>query len=181
MEFRATAAGDPVVFLSGGGGSVTLTGLGDGYHSYELVFDPHASPASATLWVDGLARITGYSGFPRTLTRVIWGGLQSSTTGEGRYNRVEWSLLDGTADRDSDGLTDATEVGLGTEVLVADTDGDGFSDGEEVSAGTDPLDELSFPIVQAVPAMNGIGLLILSLTMLGIGLLANRATRHSIW
>jgi hypothetical protein len=174
MDFRATAAGDPVVYLEGGGGSVTLTGLGDGYHDYELVFDPHASPASATLWVDGLARITGYTGFGRTLTRVIWGGLQSSTTGEGRYNRVEWSLLDGTADRDRDGLADAVEVGLGTEVLVADTDGDGFADGEEVSAGTDPLDEFSFPTVTAVPAMDSIGHWVLGLAMLWIGLRAYR-------
>ncbi len=43
-------------------------------------------------------------------------------------------------DLDSDGLTDLTEVELGTDYERADTDGDGLTDGEEHSDhGTDPL------------------------------------------
>jgi hypothetical protein len=38
------------------------------------------------------------------------------------------------ADTDSDGLTDAQELQLGTSPFLADTDGDGFSDGVEVYA-----------------------------------------------
>ena len=41
-------------------------------------------------------------------------------------------------DNDNDGLTDAQELVLGTDPLLADTDGDGLSDSSEVSAG-DPL------------------------------------------
>jgi hypothetical protein len=48
------------------------------------------------------------------------------------------SLLVGT-DSDADGLTDAEELALGTNIQNKDTDGDGFSDGSEVSKGYDPL------------------------------------------
>lgn len=43
-------------------------------------------------------------------------------------------------DFDGDGLSDALEVGLGTNALHPDTDGDGFSDGCERTFGSDPLD-----------------------------------------
>jgi VCBS repeat-containing protein len=46
---------------------------------------------------------------------------------------------DGTADTDSDGLTDLEEFQNGTDPNVADTDSDGLSDGAEVKThGTDP-------------------------------------------
>lgn len=42
-------------------------------------------------------------------------------------------------DSDSDGLSDAEEVRLGTDPDVSDTDGDGFRDSEEIRGGFDPL------------------------------------------
>lgn len=42
-------------------------------------------------------------------------------------------------DTDSDGLTDKNEVDLKTDPLKADTDGDGLNDGYEVRRGQDPL------------------------------------------
>ncbi len=48
-------------------------------------------------------------------------------------------------DTDGDGLTDAEEVQLGTDLSKADTDGDGVDDGDEVVAGTDPTDPSSAP------------------------------------
>ena len=45
------------------------------------------------------------------------------------------------ADSDGDGLTDLTEIGLGTDPNNPDTDGDGLDDGDEVVVhGTSPLD-----------------------------------------
>ncbi len=46
---------------------------------------------------------------------------------------------DAAADLDQDGLTNAQEIGLGTDLRKADTDGDFAPDGLEVAAGTDPL------------------------------------------
>ena len=43
------------------------------------------------------------------------------------------------ADTDADTLSDAMEVSLGTNPLLADTDGDGLSDAVEVQYGLDPL------------------------------------------
>lgn len=140
LGVRANAAGDPVVFLNGGG-SVELTGAGPGYHLYELVFDPFASPPSADLFVDGIERLSNYTGDGVVgLDRLTWGSGQSTSVGEGRYNLVEWTVFDGSGDRDRDGLSDAAEVAAGTSPLSADTDGDGLSDPYELANGLDPLD-----------------------------------------
>ena len=49
--------------------------------------------------------------------------------------------LDTGLDGDGDGLTDCTELSLGTDPDNPDSDGDGLNDGDEVNVhGTDPLD-----------------------------------------
>ena len=48
-------------------------------------------------------------------------------------------------DSDEDGLSDAEEVGLGTDPDNADSDGDGFSNGDEIAQGADPLAEEDHP------------------------------------
>ena len=53
----------------------------------------------------------------------------------------------GTADIDSDGLSNDDETQRGTDPLNPDTDGDGFSDGLEVQLGSDPLSAASVPDV----------------------------------
>jgi beta-glucanase (GH16 family) len=60
------------------------------------------------------------------------------TDGDGEPNTTD-------PDDDGDGLTDAEEHALGTDLLRVDTDGDGFSDAEEVEAGTFPLLAGSYP------------------------------------
>ncbi len=54
-------------------------------------------------------------------------------------------------DSDGDGLCDADEVALGTDLDDPDTDGDGHADGEEAEAGTDPLDEGDYPYTGGYP------------------------------
>ena len=54
---------------------------------------------------------------------------------EQAYNQA---LAVGT-DSDADGLTNAEELALGTDIMNKDTDGDGFEDGAEVNSGYDPL------------------------------------------
>lgn len=85
MALGAEADGDPVILLwdggTGNGGSkatgisYTLDGGGGGYHLYALVFDPVTG--SVGLFIDGIERLSGYTGFPDALfTRVAWGGRQ---------------------------------------------------------------------------------------------------------
>lgn len=54
--------------------------------------------------------------------------------------------LNGAADTDGDGLSNADEVARGTDPLKQDTDGDGFPDGLEVALGSNPLDPVSAPV-----------------------------------
>lgn len=65
-------------------------------------------------------------------------------------------ILSPTADEDHDGLTNAQEVGLGTDPFKSDTDGDGFPDGVEVLAGSNPLDPLSTPL-SVTPVSEAVG------------------------
>jgi hypothetical protein len=52
-----------------------------------------------------------------------------------------------TPDTDNDGLTDGEEYWTyGTDPLLADTDDDGYSDFIEIMAGSDPLDPDSIPL-----------------------------------
>jgi len=55
-------------------------------------------------------------------------------------NKIPIGVLsrNGDADCDHDGLSDALEQAIGTEVCNQDTDGDGYLDGEEVASGYDP-------------------------------------------
>ena len=56
------------------------------------------------------------------------------------YDSLKDGISDGDYDTDEDGLTNITEVRLGTESLYSDTDYDGLSDGYEYNTtGTDPL------------------------------------------
>ena len=51
-----------------------------------------------------------------------------------------------TSDCDADGLTNAEEETLGTDIYNADTDGDGSNDGQEINDGTDPLSPCDYVI-----------------------------------
>lgn len=58
---------------------------------------------------------------------------------ESRHGLDPDFALDAEADLDQDGLTNAREIGLGTDLTKADTDRDFAPDGLEVARGTDPL------------------------------------------
>ena len=56
------------------------------------------------------------------------------------YDSLKSGVSDGDYDTDEDGLSNRTEVGLGTDPLYADTDYDELNDGYEYNTtGTDPL------------------------------------------
>ena len=63
---------------------------------------------------------------------------------------------DGLSDLDWDTLSLAWEFDIGTDPAAADTDTDGWSDADELLLyDTDPLDELSFPLLD--PSLSGAG------------------------
>jgi len=79
--------------IGGPGGSVqsiganyTLTGSGSTYHTYQLLYDPTTN--SADLIVDGVVRLTGYTGsttYP-TNNALDWGAVSG---GQGNFNFVQ--------------------------------------------------------------------------------------------
>jgi len=58
--------------------------------------------------------------------------------------------LGGGVDTDLDGLVDAFESIMGTDLASFDTDGDGIGDMEEVARQSDPRDDLSLPATEAI-------------------------------
>ena len=65
--------------------------------------------------------------------------------------QVLHAAVSGSAnDLDGDGLPNALEVRLGTDVNLADSDGDGISDAEEVARHSDPADPAWLPETGAV-------------------------------
>jgi hypothetical protein len=59
--------------------------------------------------------------------------------------RVHAAALQASDDADGDGLPDALELKLGTEIDLVDSDADGFSDSEEVARGSIPTRGTSVP------------------------------------
>ncbi|HYQ72843.1 MAG TPA: choice-of-anchor U domain-containing protein [Gammaproteobacteria bacterium] len=90
LSLGSLANGDPVAEFEGGA-SYTLQGGGNDYHLYEIVYDP--SGGTVDLFIDGIERISDYSGIASAMfTRVIWGSASSGDTGQGNWNLVEWEV-----------------------------------------------------------------------------------------
>ncbi len=87
-----------------------------------------------------------------TITITVDDGSEDSD-GDGLSDETELEI--GTdpqdPDTDNDGLNDGREVQLGTDPNNADTDGDGFNDGFEVNVGSDPNDANSSPNPSSSP------------------------------
>lgn len=65
---------------------------GGSYHSYSLIYDPEEG--SADLFIDGIERISDYTGFATTgPAAVSWGAGASNATGQGNFNLVQWSVV----------------------------------------------------------------------------------------
>ena len=112
IAFGAKADGDPILNLftkhppGGSAIEIILEGEGSGYHLYELVFDP--VEGNADLFIDGVERLTGYSGAPLAGDgRVIFGAGDSSGLGEGNFNLVRFQVAPDFTDADADGVPDA--------------------------------------------------------------------------
>ncbi len=92
VNFGTDADGDPIVDLMGGG-SFTLEGVGSSaYHRYDLISNPNSG--SADLFIDGIERLTGYTGDNSVNTpQIAFGSAQSHSTGQGNYAEVLFETL----------------------------------------------------------------------------------------
>ena len=90
----------PLVRLTDRNGTNTdylLDGGGNGYHLYELIYDPDVNDSK--LWVDGTQRVSGYAGYAPTGStgqEVLWGSGSSADQGQGNYNLVQFELANVT-------------------------------------------------------------------------------------
>ena len=77
--------------LEGVGSTFTLIGAGDGYHLYELVYDPDLQ--TADLFVDGVERISDYPGHTNFVRAL---GFYMGTYGShiGNYNLAQFEILE---------------------------------------------------------------------------------------
>ncbi|MEM7232588.1 MAG: hypothetical protein AAF517_10460, partial [Planctomycetota bacterium] len=86
--------------------------------------------------LDGLA--------PAAMASILNFSFDSDADGIPDHVELEYGLDpndpgDADGDLDGDGLTNAREFELGTNLNSKDTDGDGLEDGDEVNRGTDPI------------------------------------------
>jgi len=95
MAFDVAPDGDPIIdfgdpFFGTFFGSYTVEGGAGTYHTYSLQYDPVAG--SADLFVDGIERISDYTGVSVATTRVSFGAGASNGTGRAHYNSVQFSV-----------------------------------------------------------------------------------------
>ena len=95
LSFTTDGDGDPIAGLYAGGGNWLQTPVieGDGYHLYELVFNP--ARQMADLYVDGDLMLADFAGMTHTqdINRVLFGANSSADTGTGYYRMVRFQIV----------------------------------------------------------------------------------------
>lgn len=84
------AANDFVVTVFGGP-TIVLTGQGNAYHTVGWVYN--AGTATASLFVDGVERISNYGGSSYTGIEVFFGGGGSTSIGSANYSAVQFTAV----------------------------------------------------------------------------------------
>ena len=140
------------------GTSFTLTVTGANLTGATFAFSPPLAIASAAINLGGASATLVVSppasakGYYTLIATGAWGpssaipkvGFLPTVTA---FHTISIPGSSPTADPDTDGLTNAQELALGTDPLNPDTDGDRYLDGLEVLYGSDPLNPASIPVI----------------------------------
>lgn len=104
IEFGDQLDGDPIIFLNigtefvDGKIAVPIENAGNGYHSYEMIYDPLSQ--SVDISVDGSIVYSNYNGFSFTSAdspAVVFGGGSTTGTGHVNWNSVQFSAIPETS------------------------------------------------------------------------------------
>jgi hypothetical protein len=130
----------------GGTRNVTAAETGTNYSSSNAAVAVVSEDGLVTAVMSGIAMISAANEGSLAIVRIIV-ALGGDSDGDGISDGLEVLLnmdpdnpADALEDFDFDGLTNAEEVALGTDIENDDTDFDGLADGDELDTGTDPLD-----------------------------------------
>ena len=92
MDFGSEDNGDQTVLAGSTSSTYSSVGAGNVYHLYEMIYDP--VDQSADIFVDGVERISGYTGVESQPGNIIgWGSGSSYGIGSGNWNMVAVEIV----------------------------------------------------------------------------------------
>ena len=140
FDLAGNFAGPPVI-------KTLQVDVGDASQTFQ--FDTNGRTVDDLGWVE--EALTFFATGPSTLLQFT--SADAGAFGAAVDNARIIQLVGGGVDLDGDGLTNAQEVGIGTDPTNPDSDGDGRTDGQELlSDGTDPLDSTDTGLIRALTA-----------------------------
>ena len=102
------------------------------------------NPAMIAMTYGGTTNFIGFNFTGGPLTARVFRCSDDAPLGHVLLRNQRSTAFASDGDEDQDGLGNATEMALGTELFRADTDEDGQEDPDEVFTGTDPIDPASY-------------------------------------
>ncbi len=133
------------IYPDGGTRNLTAAGTGTNYSSTNSNIATVSAEGLVTARSSGTVAISAINEGALGMIRIQV-TLSADTDGDGIPDDIELANglnpnnpVDGMEDADHDGLTNAEEITLGTNMRNSDTDGDGLTDSNERALGTRPL------------------------------------------
>jgi len=94
LGFGTDQDGNPIAGIYTGSGFTQSAPIpGDGYHDYEMIFDPDTQ--TVDLLADGVEILSNHFGYTHTggINRVLFGANSSADTGTGYYRFVQFQII----------------------------------------------------------------------------------------
>jgi endoglucanase Acf2/fibronectin type 3 domain-containing protein len=114
-------------------------------------------PSLVALTGDGRTNYVAFNYSGTTLTAGVYRVSDDARIGSVILSNQRTTFVPTDEDADGDGLGNAMEMSLGTDLFLRDSDGDGQYDNEEFYAGTDAMDPSSLFEVDTMALADGAG------------------------